>query len=373
MANKKLKIKNIVPAALFARTFGAIIDLIITIFIGAGVFLGLSNIAYQIPAIKQYKDHYYQEIVDSGLMKLEDEQLKPHEYTDYEQYETLFYNFYHEYYGDKKNTTYDIYWFNVFIYGQDDALNRYGTSELSARPTLIRTLGKQLFTYQLDEANVSQYDVFALPTASNNGTENLTSVETKQLIDYFYVADNEIENKPLAQEYRYIYFYALADLTSLPALKSDYDNFAFFGTTLPLAIAIFIAFMVFYLIIPLCFKNGQSIGKIITKTCLVNKLGYQYNRLQLIPRTLFPTFLTIAIILIMGLSLYPFIIISLFVLASFVMVVFSKNHLAFHDYFAGTLVIDARSSTWFKDAESEIKAQKEVDDFVATVKHDSNG
>lgn len=372
MANKQLTIKNIVPAALFARTFGAIIDLIITIFVGAGVFLGLSNIAYQMPAIKQFKDHYYQEIVDSGLMKLEDAQLVPYEYSNYEQYETLFYSFYHEYYGPKKNTTYDVYWFNVFIYGQDDALNRYGAQQLSSRPSLIRTLGKQLFTYRTDESNLSQYNSFALPIASNNGTENLTNAEIKQLINYFYVADREIESNPLAQEYRYVYFYALADLTSLPELKSDYDNFAFFGTTLPLAIAIFITFMVFYLLIPLCFKNGQSIGKVIMKTCLVNKLGYQYNRLQLIPRVLFPTFLTMALIVLMGLSLYPFIIISIFVLASFVMVVFSKNHLAFHDYFAGTIVIDARSSTWFKDAESETKAQNEIDDFVATVKHDSN-
>ena len=33
------RVKKIVSASLFSRTFGAIIDLVITIFIGAGIYL----------------------------------------------------------------------------------------------------------------------------------------------------------------------------------------------------------------------------------------------------------------------------------------------------------------------------------------------
>ena len=46
------KVKNIVPAPLFQRTFAAVIDLVLVILIGAGVFLGFSNLASNFSAVK---------------------------------------------------------------------------------------------------------------------------------------------------------------------------------------------------------------------------------------------------------------------------------------------------------------------------------
>ena len=48
--------------------------------------------------------------------------------------------------------------------------------------------------------------------------------------------------------------------------------------------------------------------------------------------------------------------------------IFTKENKALHDYFAGTLVIDARESTWFKNIEEEEKTQHDVDTFVDSVK-----
>ena len=127
--------------------------------------------------------------------------------------------------------------------------------------------------------------------------------------------------------------------------------------------------MIFYFIIPLCFKNGETIGKKVMHTCLVNKLGYQYSRLQLIPRFLFPTFLIIAIVFITGFSFWSLLIVSATILVSYLFVIFSKNNKALHDYFAGTLVIDARESTWFKNAKEEERTQKDVDEYVEGVKN----
>ena len=103
-------------------------------------------------------------------------------------------------------------------------------------------------------------------------------------------------------------------------------------------------------------------------TCLVNKLGYQYSRLQLIPRFLFPTFLIIAVIFITGFSIWSLLITSVAFLASYIFAIFSKNNRAFHDIFAGTLVVDARESTWFKNAEEEEKTQREIDEYVESVR-----
>ena len=117
------KVKNIVPAPLFQRTFAAVIDLVLVILIGAGVFLGFSNLASNFSAVKAYINDYNNEIVTSGLMQLEKNELKPYEYVDYEHYQEMFYNFYNVYYSKqtKSEINYDVYWFNVFIYGQKES------------------------------------------------------------------------------------------------------------------------------------------------------------------------------------------------------------------------------------------------------------
>ena len=132
------RVKKIVSASLFSRTFGAIIDLVITIFIGAGIYLAISSIASNVSWIKAYKDDYTQTILDSGLMKLEKGELEEYKYDNYEDYQTMFYDFYHNYYSQETNKTYDKYWFNVFIYGQDDALNKYEAKELNSRPNIVK-------------------------------------------------------------------------------------------------------------------------------------------------------------------------------------------------------------------------------------------
>ena len=365
------KVKNIVPAPLFARTFAAVLDLLLVIFVGAGVFLGISNIAYHVNWIKAYRDDFNQTIVDAGLMKYEKDDLVPFEYTSYLDYEKQFYDFYHGFYAKETNQEYDIYWFNVFIYGQKDELNKYTEKELNARPELVKVVGPTLFTYALD-GDIVKYQEFALPVVSENGTKELTDAGKKQLRQYFYVSDEEAKDNETVAKYRYIYYYVLSDLTSLSKLQNDYNKFALYGTTLPLVIAILITFMVFYFVIPLCFKNGETIGKKIMHICLVNKLGYQYKRVQLLPRVLFPTLLTIIVVFFAGFSIWSLIGVSAVVFVSFLFVVFSKDNRGLQDYFAGTLVIDARESTWFKDINEEEKAEKDIADYVSQIESNSD-
>ena len=362
-------VKKIVNASLFSRTFAAVIDLVIAIFVGAGIYLGFSKIAENIPSIKSYKEDYTQTIVDSGLMKLNKGELEQYEYDDYLEYQTMFYDFYHNYYSKEMNKEYNVYWFNVFIYGQEDSLNLYEKSQLDTRPTLMKVYGPSLFTYKLDSGDQPLYEEFAIPKESENGNKELSESVKKQLRNYFYVADGEVQEGSVAAKQKFIYYYALSDLTSLPKLQSDYDHYAFLASTLPLVIAIFVTFMIFYFFIPIVFKNGETIGKKVMHICLVNKLGYQYNRLQLIPRFLAPAFLIIAVIFITGFSIWSLLIVSAGLLISYLFAIFYKNNRALHDIFAGTLVVDARESTWFKNAEEEAKTQQEIEEYVEAVKN----
>ena len=360
------KVKNIVPAPLFQRTFAAVIDLVLVILIGAGIFLGFSNIASNFSAVKAYINDYNQEIVNSGLMKLEKNELTPYEYVSYENYQEMFYKFYNVYYHEQTEKEYDVYWFNVFIYGQKDELSKYTEKELNDRPTLMKVVGSSLFTYA-KEGEETKYNEFAIPRAGENGTKELSEYEKTELRQYFYVSDAEAKDNEKATTYRYVYYYALADITSLSKLQNDYNKYALYGVTLPLVVAIIVTFLIFYFVVPLFFKNGETIGKKVMHVCLVNKLGYQYKRIQLLPRVLFPMLLTIIIVFLAGFSIWAFAGVSVALLISFIFVIFTKDNKAIHDYFAGTLVVDAKQSTWFKDINEEEKAEKDVEDYVSQV------
>ena len=360
------KVKNIVPAPLFQRTFAAIIDLVLAILIGAGVFLGFSNIASNFSGVKAYINDYNSEIVSSGLMELKNNELVPFEYVSYENYQDIFFKFYNEYYHEQTKKDYDVYWFNVFIYGQKDELNKYTEKELNDRPALMKVVGSSLFTYA-KEGNETKYNQFAIPRASENGTKQLTDYEKTELRQYFYISDAEAKENEKATTYRYVYYYALADITSLSKLQNDYNKYALYGVTLPLVVAIIVTIVIFYFVIPLIFKNGETIGKKVMHVCLVNKLGYQYKRIQLLPRVLFPMLLTIIIVFFAGFSIWAFVGVSVVLLISFVFTIFTKDNKALHDYFAGTLVIDAKQSTWFKDINEEEKAEKDVASYVEQV------
>ena len=360
------KVKNIVPAPLFQRTFAAVIDLVLVILIGAGIFLGFSNIASNFSGVKAYINDYNQEIVDSGLMKLEKNELVPYEYVSYENYQEMFYKFYNIYYHKQTEKEYDVYWFNVFIYGQKDELNKYTEKELNDRPALMKVVGSSLFTYA-KEGEETKYNQFAIPRASENNTKELSEYDKTELRQYFYISDKEAKDNEKATTYRYMYYYALADITSLSKLQNDYNKYALYGVTLPLVVAIIVTFMIFYFVIPLIFKNGETIGKKVMHVCLVNKLGYQYKRIQLLPRVLFPMLLTTIIVFFAGFSMWAFAGVSVVLLISFIFTIFTKDNKAIHDFFAGTLVVDAKQSTWFKDANEEEKAEKDVEDYVSQV------
>ena len=363
------KLKNIVPAPLFQRTFAAIIDLVITILIGAGVFLGFSSIASNFSSVKAYKNDYIETIEKSNILTYDkkEDMAKPLVFNKYQDYESAFYSFYHDFMPTEVTYTYehDVYWYNVHIYGLEDELHKYSLTDLNDNVLSIsKRYGKTLFTYELDDDNNKLYDHFALPIAYENQRDKTVSKEEEtKLINFYYVSDDEVNNNEIAKEYKYVYYYALSELTSIERLSNDYNRFALYGTTLPLVVAIFFTMAIFYLVIPLFFKDGETIGKLVMHICLVNKLGYQYRRVQIVPRALFPTLFVGIILVLTGFSIVTVLILSATILVSFLLVIFTKEHKSIKDYLGGTMVIDKRASTFFKDATEEARYEEESKKF----------
>ena len=107
-------------------------------------------------------------------------------------------------------------------------------------------------------------------------------------------------------------------------------------------------------------------------TCLVNKLGYAYNKLGLIIRFLIPALLVGIVLIFMGLSLISLLVLSGIILISYLMVIFTKDHKAIHDYLSGSLVIDKKESTFFKDATEEERFEQQAAKFDSLLKEDKD-
>lgn len=123
------------------------------------------------------------------------------------------------------------------------------------------------------------------------------------------------------------------------------DNQEIMVKTLSYSIYVFLGFSLIYeLIIPLCTKNGKTIGKIIFKLGLVNKDGYEFKKWKLILRYL--AFLVVDIF-------FTAITFGGVFLISFTMMQFNKKRRVIHDYVAGSVVIDTSTSIIFKSKKEE--------------------
>ena len=240
----KVKLKRIVPASLFARTFGAVIDLAITLFIGAGLAIAAVNIAKSTPSVNNHKENYISEMTDSKIITYNQKTniVSPVIKDDYKDYETLFYEFYSSFMPSKKEYkyTHDKYWYNVHIYGLKDEKGLYSQDDLKENVLSIsRHIGPTLFTYKLDADSNKLLDEFALPIAKENDEEKvISSEENKKLLSFYYLSDEESKTSDIAKEYKYIYFYALSELTSIASIVKEFNAYNIYGMTIPISVAL---------------------------------------------------------------------------------------------------------------------------------------
>ena len=371
---KNDKITSIVLAPLFKRVIAGVIDAIIVIFIAGGLYAAGGEIAKRISYIKDYHTQYNALALESGLLTYNqnDDSYNPYVYDSIEDYQNLFYRFYHDFYQEKAedNITYDIYWFNVHVYGQEDKKQLYKNENLDEQ-SYLRFYGQSLFTYQLDTHGEPILDSFAIPKCYKNSIDNknaISSIDKDELLAYFYKSDearNSIDSSSLWRNY--VYYYALKDFSNLSVVTNLESNYLFYSMTLPLLSALLLSTIIFVVILPFIFKNGETLGKRIMGICLINSLGYQILKKQLVIRQLFFVLVICVFVFIFGLNIITMGLFTLIALASFIMMIFNKKHLAIHDFLAATLVIDKKASSWFLNANEESKAQNELDNINSVI------
>lgn len=370
---------NIAYAGLFARFVAFIVDAAIMAFVFFGLLLFTQNVVcMNSPYVKEAKEQYYSYIVDSGLMKYNDEKtsIEPITYDTYEGYQNMFYQYYSTYLisedlpeedrmvYDENNTP--IYWFNTHVLGLKDIKEIY--SDLENLNTLVKEKGPELFAYQLDNEGKTLTEVIGLPKCQNNDATSAISEEDQaKLIKYFYISDSaNTENET------YYYAIAILNLTNRSFVVKVQNQYYKHFYTYPILCSFALSALIFYFIIPICAKNGETLGKRMFHLGLANKIGYRYKRYQLIPRFLLPIAVIFVAYLIFGLSLWMLGFVTLFTLVSYTCSIFTKKHFALHDLVAGTIVIDKVHSEIFDNANDEDIVKGRIKEIKPAVSNDPN-
>lgn len=362
---------NITHAGLFARFVAFIVDLAIM----GVVFFGLLIFTQQVisansPFTKKAQEEFYAYNIDSGLYEEDaaNKAYKPKTFDTYKGYQDMFYSYYTDYLVNKCPEKYrvsydgkDNYWFNVYVLGQNDELNLY--KDLDKRHELVRMKGPELFTYKLDGDNKPLYDEIALPKCVNNNPEaEISDNDQKALIRYFYISDADNTNG----DYFY-YVVATQDLAGRKFVSKAYDTWYNHYYAYPIIGSLSFSMLIFFVAIPMIFKNGETLGKLVFHLCLTNKLGYRISRLQIIPRYLFMMVIIVALYFIIGLNLWLLGVVTFLALASYTLSIFTKDHKAIHDYIAGTIVVDKVHSEIYQDARHEDKVKTEINSVQSLI------
>ncbi len=366
-------LSNIRHAGLFARFVAVIVDLAIMgiVFFGL-VLLTQNTVCVNSPYVKKAQEEYYGYNIDSGLYEKNetDGTYKERTFDNYLGYQDMFYSYYTDYLVNKCPEKYrvnyngkDNYWFNVFVLGQNDDLKLYSDTDLNKRNELVRVTGAELFTYKLDAEEKPLYDEIALARCLKNNPEAEVSLDDRtKLIRYFYISDADNVNNETCY-----YHIATLDLVNRTFVSKVYDTWYNHYYSYPMIACLSLSMIIFFFVIPMIFKNGETLGKLIFHLGLVNKLGYRYNRLQLIPRFLFMMVIVVALYFIIGVSLWLLGILTFLALVSYGLAIFTHNHQAIHDFIAGTIVIDKIHSEIYQNATQEEKIKDEINSVKSLI------
>ena len=129
-----------------------------------------------------------------------------------------------------------------------------------------------------------------------------------------------------------------------------------------------LSYSIFFILIPLLFKDGETLGKKTMHISVISFDGYSAKKRQILFREVLLFIVIFVLGIVVGIGLTSFAIMALGVLVLFILTLIPKNKRSVFDYAAYTIVVDAIQSTWFKTKEDEERHKKELDENMAKYK-----
>lgn len=356
-----IEIKNIVHAPLVRRVFGLVIDIIFFAILFLATYLpateglfdygfGTMDVLHDTMKLQVKSGLFIDRSVDKDCTSVTNisstELTNENGYFTFEGYESYIKATYYFYFlSDFADEVTSFYfdntptileknkWYNENVllidWDKDFDVYYYENNDLTTSPV---NLDK--------EDNIVSINVKIKETiifAGNKYTRNGDNLEKNQeyIINYLRIfTDTDNLNGTY-----HIACNNLARTSEYSALYKKLENISRYEAYISIAFAS----VIYFLILPMFFRNGETLGMKIMNIGLVNTLGYQIAKKQVFAKYLF-----VSIEIYIG-----FLTMFLFYLVDYLMIVFTKNHRSISDYISASLMIDTKNSVWFIDKKTE--------------------
>lgn len=144
-----------------------------------------------------------------------------------------------------------------------------------------------------------------------------------------------------------------------------------------ISLGIFLAYFVLEFIIPLCLKNGQTIGKKVFGICLVRPTCVKITAPNLFARTILGKFavetmfpvLLVFLLLFGGIGIMAIILLVALAILNIVLFFATKNRTPIHDLFANTVAVDMSVQMIYQSDEELVeKKSLQHKDYIQSTK-----
>ncbi len=181
----------------------------------------------------------------------------------------------------------------------------------------------------------------AATSAASQSADEKTSTDALQSV-WYYIYENGNSR----------YKAALAHFQNQPVARGYKDTqlYALYFSAYP---SILIGSLVFFFLIPMLSRNGQTLGKKILHVAVIGSDGFTAPKWKI---GIHYGLIVLPFLLLM----IPYVIVTLMVfflyfLVDYIVMLMQKNHQSVHDLASMTIVINSESSLWFPSPESRDK------------------
>ena len=202
----------------------------------------------------------------------------------------------------------------------------------------------------------------------NNYSDAVSETYDRYETEYGVSFDvSQEEYQSWTQEQRQKYDMAYEKLVSDEAAMHAY-NMVVNLTMVIASLSILMAVLILEFVVPLIFKNGQTLGKKIFALCVVRNDCVRMNTMQLFVRTVLGKFTVetmipvyILLMLFWGITdLTGTLILFVLLLVQLILLIVTRKNQAIHDLLAGTAVADYISQMIFESEAELIELQKKI-------------
>ena len=206
---------------------------------------------------------------------------------------------------------------------------------------------------------ITNYDKY-----STTYDESLTQYEQTYQTNFGYTQDEFNELDADAQA---------AYMNAYNALTQDVDAMYAYRMMVNLimlitSLSILLSYLVLEFVIPILFKNGQTLGKKIFGIAVMRTNGVKMNNISLFIRTFLGKYaietmipvLIITMILFNSIGIVGPIVIGLILLLQIILMCATKTNSLIHDLLADTVVVDFASQMIYDSEEELIEAKKQA-------------